>query len=231
LLGVPLASESKPLWAYPGMAGSSGFDGHRNRRLPILRTATTPILTAAKSPRAKPSVGQNWGGKQSRSVTHRISTWKSAGPRREHCFTAEGRDLAKLRAKVIVPNGSTTRTIDDRGRVAEGDVHARFYHHGGRPRPETVSPQQIACCSPHNIWQLELSAKEFSQLIAGAANAAVGREDQTITLLLMVTFDDWASRLVKAHAEVGRADLHPIEQALLIERGGEVREYRRRSQL
>jgi hypothetical protein len=77
-----------------------------------------------------------------------------------------------------------------------------------------------------DIWQLELSAKEFSGLIASAASAQVEESSDTYLITYGKPRTLGASRLLKATLKLSHAHLHPVEETLLIERRGEVREYR-----
>jgi hypothetical protein len=124
------------------------------------------------------------------------------------------------------------RLYDESNRLIAGawqkaDGSRTVYHHGGRPRPQTApSSTDSLLLNLDEIWQLELSAKEFSGLIAGAVDAQVEETADSYLITYGTSRKIGASHLLKATLKLSRADLHPIEQTLLIERGGEVGEYR-----
>ena len=77
-----------------------------------------------------------------------------------------------------------------------------------------------------DVWQLDPSAKEFNTLIAGSADAHL---EERATGYVITSEEEraiGASRLLKATLTLRRSDLHTIEQTLLVERAGDVREYR-----
>jgi len=87
-----------------------------------------------------------------------------------------------------------------------------IYHHGGRPLPETLPVRTDSLLlNLDDIWQLELSAKEFSGLIADGVNARVEESADNYIITNGTSRTIGASRLLKATLKLNRADLHPIE--------------------
>jgi RNA polymerase sigma factor (sigma-70 family) len=82
-----------------------------------------------------------------------------------------------------------------------------------------------------DLWRLDISAKEFSTLVdeargALAANAGVEEQPDAYLISYSNESDTGDGGLLKATLKLKRPDLHSVEQALLIKRGNEVREYR-----
>jgi DNA-directed RNA polymerase specialized sigma24 family protein len=121
------------------------------------------------------------------------------------------------------------RLYDETGQLIAGDwrradgVQA-LYHHGSRPRLQLAPEKRgLAPLSFDDVWQLEPSAREFTQLIGNTQS--VGVEDRSSTYAINYTNENNGG-LVKATLVLSRGDLHPIEETLLIALTGEVREYR-----
>jgi RNA polymerase sigma factor (sigma-70 family) len=82
-----------------------------------------------------------------------------------------------------------------------------------------------------DLWRLDLSAKEFSALVdeadeALAANARVEERPDAYLINYSNEFGAVDGGLLKATLKLKKPDLHSVEQALLIKRGNEAREYR-----
>jgi RNA polymerase sigma factor (sigma-70 family) len=82
-----------------------------------------------------------------------------------------------------------------------------------------------------DFWRLDLSAKEFSALVdegRGALSANAMVEERPDAYLISYSNESGTGdgALLKATLKLKRPDLHSVEQALLIKRGNEVREYR-----
>jgi RNA polymerase sigma factor (sigma-70 family) len=101
------------------------------------------------------------------------------------------------------------------------------YQHGTQPQPQ-VAPADPAdlLLSLDNVWLLDPSAKVFANLIAGPAAVKVERRSTSYVLTYEKERAIGASRLLKATLTLNQSDLRPIEQTLLVQRGGDLREYR-----
>jgi len=124
------------------------------------------------------------------------------------------------------------RLYDDSNRLIAGvwqtaNGARTVYHHGSKPQTQQAfaAPESLLL-NVDDIWQLELSARSFSSLIADPADATV--EDQGSTYVLRYEKDRaiGASHLLKATLTLSKSDFHSIEQTLLVQRGSELREYR-----
>jgi RNA polymerase sigma factor (sigma-70 family) len=226
LLGVRLPANRKPLWAYPGWLAGLASTVIVIGGFLFFRTATTPILTAANL-LERASVGEKMVGNSPDQVTHRIINL-------EERRSAEGAVVSRRRVEIwqnSAQDNRAERLYDESNRMIAGawqkaDGSRTVSHHGGRPRREAAPTTDSLLLNLDEIWQLELSAKEFSGLIAGASDAQLEERPDSYVITYGSARTIGASRLLKATLKLSRADLHAIEQALLIERGGEVREYR-----
>lgn len=123
------------------------------------------------------------------------------------------------------------RLYDDNGRLlaaaAQGADGARtVYRHHAEIKQSTAESAESLLLDLDNIWQLTPSIQDFDNLIAEPAAALL----QSRATSFVVTFDKersiGASRLIRAVLALSSADLHPIEQTLIVQRGQEWREYK-----
>jgi RNA polymerase sigma factor (sigma-70 family) len=101
------------------------------------------------------------------------------------------------------------------------------YQHGSEPRPQDApaTPADLLL-SLENIWQVDPSARIFTSLIAEPSAVKVERRSTSYVLTYEKERAIGASRLLKATLTLNQSDLRPIEQTLLVQRGGDLREYR-----
>jgi RNA polymerase sigma factor (sigma-70 family) len=149
--------------------------------------------------------------------------------------SAEGAVVARRRIEIWenrAHGNRAQRLYDDSNRLIAGvwqtaDGSRTVYHHGSKPQtqPAPATPESFLL-NLEDIWQLEPSARSFSELIAEATAAAV--EERATTYVLRYEKDRaiGASHLLKATLTVSKSDFHAIEQTLLVQRGSELREYR-----
>ena len=157
------------------------------------------------------------------------------------CDVCSGELIAKRRIEIwqSASNGiSARRLFDEKGSLIAGDWRRSdgvqtLYHHGARPQLQIRNPQS-AIRNFDSVWQLEPSAKEFSELIKGTQNAHVEERGSVYIISKFAeSVDNSASAsassavnyVVRATLTLSRADLHPIEQTLVIQQGSETREY------
>jgi RNA polymerase sigma factor (sigma-70 family) len=139
----------------------------------------------------------------------KIEIWenRATGDRAQKLYDDSNRMIAAVRR-----TADGTRTI---------------YHHGSKPQSQpALSAPDSLLLSFDDIWQLESSAQAFSSLIAEPAVADVEERSTTYVLNYKKERTIGASRLLKATLTLSKSDLHPIGQTLLVQRGGELREYR-----
>ena len=143
---------------------------------------------------------------------------------------ANGKVLLRRRVEVwqSAERGITARRLyDDRGALLAGDWRRSdgvqtLYHHGTRPQLQIRNPQS-AILNFDDVWQLEPSAKGFSQLIG---NPAVAHVEELSSTYLISYLDNGSNGLRKATLVLSRTDLHAVEQTVTLQRGNEVREFR-----
>ncbi len=130
--------------------------------------------------------------------------------------------------------GITARRLyDEGGALVAGDWRRAdgvqtLYHHRATPKLQTPNPQS-AIRNFEDVWQLDPSAKAFSSLIANARPSVEERD--SVYVISAESADGPASSpvnsdLVRATLVLNRADLHAVEQTLVIKQGTETREYR-----
>lgn len=146
----------------------------------------------------------------------------------EHRPTGELLSSRKIEVWQSAEKGITARRLfNENGQLMAGDWRRAdgvqtLYHHGARPQLQ-VRNVQSEIRNLDDVWQLDPSAKEFSQLIGNASSAQV----EELASTYRITYaSDTASGLIRATLVIGRDDLHPIEQTLVVAVGSEQREYR-----
>lgn len=113
------------------------------------------------------------------------------------------------------------------GAWQRSDGSRTVYHHGSKPRPQpALSTPDNLLLNLEDIWQLEPLAQTFSLLIVEPALARLSETSKTYVLSYEKVRTIGASRLLRATLVLSKSDLHPVEQVLLVERGGAIREYR-----
>ncbi len=113
------------------------------------------------------------------------------------------------------------------GTWQKADRSRVVYHHGSkvRPQPAAATPADVLL-TLENIWQLDPSARIFTNLVADSSSIKVERRSTSYVLTYEQERVIGASRLLKATLTLNQSDLRPIEQTLLVQRGGDLREYR-----
>ncbi len=139
----------------------------------------------------------------------------------------------RIEAWQSAQRGMTARRLyDERGALIAGDWRRvdgvqTIYHHGQRPQLQPVPDKRPARGSTlnfENVWQLSLSAKEFTSLIGSSERAQVEESAASYFIKYAREADD-SPGLVKATIVLNRSDLHTLEESLTVRQGSEVREY------
>ena len=161
-------------------------------------------------------------------VTHRFINL-------EERRSAEGAIVAQHKIEIFEnpANGARAhRLYDHSNRLVGGawqraDGSRMVYHHGSKPQwqPALTTPDDLLL-NLEDIWQMGVSAQSFAALIEQPNLATVEERPATYVLSYEVGRTIGASRLLKATLTLSKSDLHAIEQTLLVERGGVLREYR-----
>ncbi len=157
------------------------------------------------------------------------------------CDGCTGELIARRKIEVwqSAERGITARRLyDEKNQLVAGDWRRSdgvqtLYHHGKPPQIEILNPQ--SAISNREVWQLDPSAKAFSSLIANARPASVEERGNVYVISAVDISASSAntsapsavnSYLAKAVLVLNRADLHAIEQTLLVRQGDETREYK-----
>jgi RNA polymerase sigma factor (sigma-70 family) len=152
--------------------------------------------------------------------------------------SSEGAVIARRRIETWKNHATgeqVQRLYDESNKLVAGmwqkaDGSRLVYHHShhekqARPQSAPAMPEALLL-SLEDIWQLDPSAKAFTSLIAEPAAAHVELRSTTYVLTYAKERAIGASRLLKAILTLNQSDLRPVEQTLLVQRGGELREYR-----
>ncbi|HEY6246681.1 MAG TPA: sigma-70 family RNA polymerase sigma factor [Pyrinomonadaceae bacterium] len=151
--------------------------------------------------------------------------------------------------------GITARRLyDDKGALIAGDWRRSdgvqtLYHHGSKPQLQQVPKDggNTAAPSFDTVWQLSPFAKEFAGLIPIGTQSRIEETSTSYVITYGAVSGDRVGSdgaiykgqadvaaspgppvtvsLIRASLTLNRADLHPIEQALIIRQGDETREY------
>lgn len=139
----------------------------------------------------------------SRSAVHRqIETWQSAdkGLAARRLFDEEDRLLA--------------------GEWKKSDGSRLLYQEGMQPQLQAASDRRPSTLlSAGEVWLLNVSAKDFSALVGNASSARVEQTQGTYVINYGVT-DTNSAGLVKAMLVLSKADLHTIQETLLVNSPG-----------
>jgi RNA polymerase sigma factor (sigma-70 family) len=167
---------------------------------------------------------------------------KTTGEQVRHRFinleerrSAEGAIVAQHKIEIWENRGggvAAQRLYDQSNKLIGGtwqraDGVRLVYHHGSRPQsqPAVTTPDDLLL-NLDEIWQLQPSAQSFAALIEQPVFAAVEERSATYVLRYEKGRTIGASQLLKATLTLSKSDLHPIEQTLLVLRGGVLREFR-----
>ncbi len=151
----------------------------------------------------------------------------------EESDPASGRIISRRRVEVwqsAAKGIKARRLYDEQNQLIAGEWQQangsrtvyRKQKVGEEPQIEFRNPQ--SAIRNLEVWQLELSASDFTALVGRADAAQV--EEKPSAYVISYESEAGARGLLKAMLTLGKDDLHPIEQTLLVSEGREVREYR-----
>src|SRR6185369_8408604 len=149
--------------------------------------------------------------------------------------SAEGAIVAQHKIEIWENRGggvAAQRLYDQSNKLIGGtwqraDGGRVVFHHGSKPQsqPAVGTPDDLLL-NLEDIWQLQPSAQSFAVLIEQPGFAEVDERSATYVLRYEKGRTIGASQLLKATLTLSKSDLHPIEQTLLVLRGGVLREFR-----
>jgi RNA polymerase sigma factor (sigma-70 family) len=147
----------------------------------------------------------------------------------------EGAVVSRRRIEIWQNHGTgdrAQRLYDESNQLVAGtwqkaDGERVIYQHGSKLQSQAApaAPADLLL-TLENIWQLDPSARIFSNLVAEPSAVRVEHRSTTYVLTCEKERAIGASRLLKATLTLNQSDLRPIEQTLLVQRGGDLREYR-----
>jgi len=149
--------------------------------------------------------------------------------------SAEGAIVAQLKIEVWEnpATGARAQRLYDYshhligGTWQKADGSRVVYHHGTKPQSQSAitSPDNLLL-NLEDIWQMEPSAQSFAALISQPALAGVEERSTTYVLAYEKGRTIGATQLIRATLTLSKSDLHAIESTLIVQRSGELHEYR-----
>jgi RNA polymerase sigma factor (sigma-70 family) len=220
------SGERKQFWRRPGwlivLLCAVVIGGFLYFKVNLSRTVTaTDLLQRA-------NVAEKVTNEQTDQVRHRFINL-------EERRSAEGAIVAQHKIEIWENRGggvAAQRLYDQSNKLIGGtwqraDGARVVYHHGSKPQSQpAVSTPDDLLLNLEDIWQLQPSAQSFAVLIEQPVFAEVEERSATYVLHYEKGRTIGASQLLKATLTLSKSDLHPIEQTLLVLRGGVVREFR-----
>ena len=218
--------DRRHIWMRPGLVTVlvvalllAGFFFWRNQPEPTL-TATDLLARAGNAERAVEQLRDQ--------VSHRYINL-------EERRSPDGAVVSRRRIEIWQNHATgdrAQRLYDETNQLIAGtwqkaDGSRIVYQHGSKPRPQAAAatPADVLL-TLESIWQLDPSARVFTDLVAGSPAVRVERRSTSYLLIYEQERAIGASRLLKATLTLNQSDLRPIEQTLLVQRGGDLREYR-----
>jgi RNA polymerase sigma factor (sigma-70 family) len=225
LLSGPV--DRRRLWARPGFVAvltvalaAAGFLIWKNRPPEAALTAAVFLERAQAAEQAAAQVRDH--------ASHRFINL-------EERRSPEGAVVSRRRIEIWQNHATgdrAQRLYDEANQLVAGtwqkaDGARVVYQHGSKARPQAAPavPADLLL-SLEDIWQLNPSAKVFGNLVAEPSAVKVERRSASYVLIYEKERAIGASRLLKATLTLNQSDLRPIEQTLLVQRGGDLREYR-----
>ena len=221
-----LANERRRLWAQPGFVtvllvavALAAFLVWRSRNEPT-PTAVSLLAQAAVAEQQNEQLRD-----------HASRRYLNLEERR----SPEGAVVARRRIEIwndYATGNRVHRLFDETHRLIagtwqKGDGSRVVFNHGAKVRPQAAPAVPVdVLLSLEDVWQLDPSAKSFESLIADPNAVHVERRSTSYVLTYETERTIGASRLLKATLTLNQSDLRPVEQTLLVQRGGELREYR-----
>jgi hypothetical protein len=140
---------------------------------------------------------------------HRIEVWQSAahGIRLRRIYDEQNRLVA--------------------GEWTKADGTSTVYRRDAEPQARTAPDVAArAILETGELWRLDASARDFNALVGRTDAVAVESRASTYILNYQSGAPGDAQRLVRASLTLNKADLHAIEQTLIVRREADEREYK-----
>jgi len=181
-----------------------------------LRTHTSPGITASNL-LERALVAEQQHNSVPGHVTRRVITFEELQP--------TGTVVSRQRIEIWqdATNGARAdRVFDDHNHLLAEQLQNKnsgsaVFHHA---KTESMS------LSAENIFQLQLTTSAFEMLVGPSADLALEQRPGLYVISYSGRSITRVGQLLKATLTLSALDLHPIEQTLVIERSGQIREYR-----
>ena len=223
LLGQASQLRIRPLWARPEFL-TTLVSIVLIAALLLLKISTAPTLTATRL-LERAAIAEETEDRIHAQVTHRLINLE------ERRSGGEVSSRRKIETWEDFTNGERSELIYDennrllaeRWRTKNG-THV-VYNHETKQQPRVAKTAELLL-TPEEIWQFEPTAKNFKALVGSAQTMEM--EEHPASYLFSYGDEHMigGGRLLKATLTLSHKDLHATQQTLLIERAGEVREYR-----
>jgi RNA polymerase sigma factor (sigma-70 family) len=161
-------------------------------------------------------------------VQHRILDYEERHP-------ADGRVISRLQIEDYRSGArgiKVRRLYDERNRLIAGEwrrANGTRTIYGREESPKDSSQLSAQSLSMDDVWQIDLSAKEFAALINNPDAAII--EETALTYVIkyqpVISAPSQAlAQLISATITLSKHDLYPVEQILLVRQADETREFR-----
>jgi DNA-directed RNA polymerase specialized sigma24 family protein len=206
-----------PLWERPGFIAVAFTISLGAALLYLLMPGATAVTAASLLERAR--LTEDKIDRNPSLVQHRMLDLEERRP-------VDGRVISRSRIEVWHSGAQGVRArrlYDQKRRLIAGewtraDGSRKIYRPKGADAPRSLE-----------VWQLELSARDFSALIKQVDVATVEETAQTYVIKYQPAGRHLIlppAELTKASITLSKHDLHPIEQTLQIQQSDETREFR-----
>ena len=113
------------------------------------------------------------------------------------------------------------------GEWAKQDGTDTVFRRGVEPQPRTAAELAVpAIIENGELWRLDASAATFNMLVEHPEAITIDERSNTYILNYENSAANSSNGLLSASLTLTRADLHPIEQTMIVARNGDRREYR-----
>src|SRR5262249_10911058 len=218
-----------PLWERPGFIAVAFFVSAIATLVYLWMPGATPVTAASLLERAR--VAEDKIDHNPDLVQHRMVVLEERQPTDRRMISRHRIEDWRGAAHGL----KVRRLYDDKNRLIAGewrktDGGSTLYRNR---KSKTVGKRAIPDSPPAipnpEIWQFELSAKEFSTLIKEASIATVEETAQTYVIRYQPATESLVmptAELTKGSITLSKHDLHTIEQTLLIRQASETSEFR-----
>jgi len=162
----------------------------------------------------------------------RIEIWQSAekGVTARRLFNEQGRLIAGEWIRSDKATHASGAEAPEGARAVYRSRSERLKPRAGNP--ESIEEPRLRLRTPNSetltleAWQIDPSARDFSALVERVEDARVEERPASYVLNFRRPATETTDGLLSATLTLSRADLHALEQTLVVRQGDELREYR-----